>query len=88
MWDEFQLQFQLFLASALVSVGAVWLMGVGNVDFDVDSLVLHRSFLPFGINSFSWVGAVIEMVSLSGCEAGGNFYLLFWHSFFYLFGRY
>ena len=63
-------------------------MGVGNVDFDVDSLVLHRSFLPFGINSFSWVGAVIEMVSLSGCEAGGNFYLLFWHSFFYLFGRY
>ena len=65
MWDEFQLQLQLFLAFALVSVGAVWLMGVGNVDFDVDNLVLHCSLLPFGINSFSWVGVDTEMVSLS-----------------------
>ena len=65
MWDKFQLQLQLVLAFALVSVGAMWLMGVGDVDFDVDSLVFHRSLLPFGINSFSWVGVNIEVVSLS-----------------------
>jgi len=40
-------------------------MGVGDVDFDVNSLVFHRSFLPFGIHSFSRVGVDIEMVSLS-----------------------
>ena len=65
MWDKFQLQLQLDWSFALVSVGAMWLMGVGDVDFDVNSLVFHRSFLPFGIHSFSRVGVDIEMVSLS-----------------------
>ena len=55
----------MFFAFALVSVRAVWLLGVGNVDVDVDNLVLHCSFLPFGINFFSWVGVNTEVVSLS-----------------------
>ena len=40
-------------------------MSVGNVDFDVDNLLLHGSLLPFGVDSFSWVGVIAEMISLS-----------------------
>ena len=53
------------MASALVFVGTVWLVGVRNFNFEVDHLVPHGLLFPFGVDSLHGVGVFAEMVSLS-----------------------
>ena len=53
------------MASALVFVGTVWLVGVRNFNFEVDGLVPLGLLFPFGVDSLHGVGVFAEMVSLS-----------------------
>ena len=53
------------MASALVFVGTVWLVGVRNFNFEVDDLVHHGLLFPFGVEPFHGFDVSTEMVSLS-----------------------